>query len=303
MGSCTPRVRIVALLGIVLSAPSAVCAQPWTPPQGQGSVSVLYHHIFVEDHLFAGGVPRDVGHIRSHAVSVDLDFAVTDRLAVRAVLPYVSAAFEHGREHQPDGPNSHSGLQDFRAEVRYSTREFPVAVAPFVTVTIPTHDYEFFAHSAIGLNMMELQVGTYLGILKGPVSLQGRGAFGVYERVAGHRRTRTNFDAELALHPSSNLRVFLFQAGQISHDGVELPFDDIQALMRAPWWRHHDQIGRAHVLNGGGGVSVALTDSLSMYGSFVTTLAGANTHAAKYGFTTGTRSAYSTRPPESHERQ
>lgn len=288
-------------LAAVVFLPSSAGAQAWVLPDGEGTVSILYHHLFVEDHVFSKGERFDVGHIRTHLLSADVELGVTDRLSLRAVLPYVASRYTGGSAHvhrgeapagfeKLDDGTYHGTIQDLRVEARYGAREFPVAIAPFVGVNVPTHDYEFFAHSAPGLKMAELQIGTYAGMQRGPLSLQGRLSYGIYERVAGRRRTRTNIDAEIAWLATRNVRLSAFQALQVSHGGENLLLEEVlnRTISAHDWWPHHDQIGRANTYNVGGGISIQVTPELAMHGSLFTTVAGRNTHAVKYGLTVGT---------------
>ena len=304
------RIAAAAALGAALLVPSAAGAQAWVPPEGQGSVSVLYHHLFVQDHLFSRGDRHDSGHIRTQVVTADLEYGLTDRFSLRALLPYVAAKYTGPRPHRHrgepphgfrflDDSTYHSAVQDFRLEGRYGALELPLAIAPFVAVSFPTHNYEFFAHSAIGLNMSELQIGTYVGALRESFSFQGRVSHGFYERVLGHRRRRSNIDAEIGWSAGRNVRLFAFQLAQISHGVFEIPFEQLSALSAEEWWPHHDQLGRANLLNVGGGVSIRVTPSLALNGSLLTTAIGANTHAVKYGVTVGTTWAFG-EPRPSH---
>lgn len=300
----TPATRGIFLIAALAAAdlfPSAAHAQAWVLPDGEGSVSILYHHIFVEDHVFSKGERFDVGHIRTQLLSADVELGVTDRLSLRAVLPYVASRYTGGAAHvhrgEPpagfemlDDGTYHGTIQDLRVEARYGAWEFPVAIAPFVGVNVPTHDYEFFAHSAPGLNMAELQLGTYAGVQRGPLSLQGRLSYGIYERVAGRRRKRTALDAEIAWLATRNVRLSAFQAAQFSHGGENLLLEEIlnRTISAHDWWPHHDQIGRANTYNVGGGISLQITPAVAVHGSLLTTIAGKNTHAVQYGLTVGT---------------
>ena len=296
-----PGVLLSTALAAVIFLPSTARAQAWVLPDGEGSVSILYHHIFVQDHVFSKGERFDVGHIRTQLLSADVEFGVTDRLSLRAVLPYVASRYTGGSGHvhrgeapagfkKLDDGTYHGTIQDLRVEARYGVREFPVAIAPFVGVSLPTHDYEFFAHSAPGLNMAELQIGTYAGVQRGPLSLQGRLSYGIYERVAGRRRKRTSVDAEFAWLATQNVRLSAFQTAQISHGGEDLLLDEVlnRTISAHDWWPHHDQIGRANAYNVGGGISVQITPGMAVHGSLLATIAGKNTHAVKYGLTLGT---------------
>lgn len=288
--------------------PAVAHAQAWVLLAGEGTVSVVYHHLFVEDHVFARGDRHDVGQIRTHALTADFDYGLTDRWSLRAQMPYVAAKYAGGFPHrfpgqapadfeQLDNTGYHSGLQDLRVEARYGAMEFPFAITPFVAFGVPTHEYEYFAHSAIGLHMKELQLGTYLGAYWGRWSAQGRASFGIYESVLGRRRNRTNLDAEVGWTAGRNVRVFLFETSQISHGGFDLPFEDLPRLAAEPWFPNHDQLVRAHFLNVGAGAVVGLTRAMSLQASLTSTVAGRNTHAAKYGFTFGANWGFGGRHP------
>lgn len=297
----TLALRKALVVAATLLLPSRAHAQPWLPPEGTGAVSVVYHHVFVQDHLFAKGERFDVGHVRSQVALADLEFGVTDRVAIRAAIPYVATAYTGTRPHlypgtpppdfhRLDDGTTHAAFQDFRVEARYGMREFPVAIAPFVMLSVPTHDYEVFAHSAIGLGLKELQLGTYAGVLRGRLSIQGRAAFGLMESVINRRRNRSVIDAEIGWEVRRNLRFMVFEAAQISHGGVEL---DLQGLLDRTiashdWWPHHDQLARANSVNIGGGVGIRLMRNVAFQAALLHTVSGINGHAVKYGVTAGT---------------
>lgn len=294
---------LLSSAAFTLFAPATLHAQAWVPPQGEGSVSVLYQHLYIRDHLFSGGLRRDVGHIRAQSLTADFDYGLTDRLSLRTTLPFVAARYRGPSPHRHadgetlDDGTYHAGFQDLRFNLRYSLIDFPVAVTPFVAVTVPSHDYEFFAHSAIGLGLREIQFGAYAGVARERFYVQGRYSYGVFERVIGLRRTRSNIDTEAGWFVHPRLRVFAMQLGQISHSGIEI-FPGFVGL-NPEEIHHHDQVGRANILDIGGGVSVALTPTLGLTGSVVRTRSGSNTHMFDYAVTIGaswslTRRSHST---------
>ena len=290
---CERKRAVLPALVFSLAVPVSLHAQPWVLPQSEGSVSVLYQNIHVRDHLFSDGSRRDVGHIRTHNTLVDVDYGLTDRWSLSASLPFVAAKFHgpsrsahtHADGRTLDNGSYHPAFQDLRVDVRYSSIEFPVAVTPFVALNLPTHDYEFFAHSAVGLGLTEAQVGAYVGAVRAPLYVQGRYSYGLSERVIGRRRSRSNIDTEVGWFIKPSIRVFAFQLGQISHGGLEI-FPGFPNLTSEEVL-HHDPLGRANILDVGGGVAVGLTPSMDLLCGAVTTIAGANTHAVQYGLTVG----------------
>lgn len=289
---CWGRRRVsIAILFFSLTLPAYLQAQPWVPPQGEGSVSLVYQNVYIRDHLFSGGLRRDVGHIRTHSLSIEVDYGVTDRVSLSASLPFIRARYRGSSPHTHadgrtvDDGSYHGGFQDLRVDGRFRVMEFPIAVTPFAAFNVPTRDYEFFAHSAIGVGLREAQVGAYVGAARARFYVQGRYSYAVPERVVGRRRTRSNIDAEVGWLARPRVRVFAFQLRQISHDGLEISpgFPGLTDEEK----HHHDQLGRASTVEVGGGVAVALTPSMDLVCGALTTLTGANTHTAQYALTVG----------------
>jgi len=284
------RLLLLALVGVCLLHGTA-SAQPWLPRQGEGAVAVLYQNLYVERHIFGNSQSLDVGHIRSQVLLLDVDYGVTDRFTIGASLPFVASKYTglrphvHADGHTADDGSYHRGWQDVRLDARYNLFAFPVAITPFVAVNLPTHDYEFFAHSAIGLGMKELQAGVSAGAAWSALYVQGRYAFGRYQEVIERRRRRSTFDAEVGWFANPRLRLFAFETAQVSH-GV---YDILPGFvgLTSEEIEHHDQLGRANILDIGAGANVAITPTVDLVVALLKTLDGVNAHAAKYGLTVG----------------
>jgi hypothetical protein len=57
-----------------------------------------------------------------------------------------------------DDGKYHPTFQDFRFDVRYNVTKKGVVLTPFVGSIVPSHDYAYFGHSAVGRDLKELQV-------------------------------------------------------------------------------------------------------------------------------------------------
>jgi hypothetical protein len=77
------------LLCAFLVIPSAIMAQAWLSPKGEGTVSLNYQNQYVADHVFENGDAHDIGHILSHALTLDVDYSMTGSLAVRVAVPFI----------------------------------------------------------------------------------------------------------------------------------------------------------------------------------------------------------------------
>ena len=283
---------IVAWTCLQTAAVSGVHAQAWVPPKGEGSVSILYQNLFVEDHLRANGEREDRGQVSSHGLLFDATYGLTDRLAVSLVVPAVRARYS-GRAPHPnpqDNGQAHGGFQDVRFGVRYNLVQGPVIITPFVGTSVPSHSYQTFAHAAFGRRVRELEVGVYVGRLVSArlpnAFAQARYSYSFAERIVGVHHDRSNLDVELGYFITPAVRAFVLGAGQKTHGGIDLPDAGWRALPLAQQ-PNHDRIARSDMLDLGGGVQVSVSRSFDVFGSYLTTLAGRNGHALQRAVTVG----------------
>ena len=177
------------LLFCFLAVPFCLPAQAWLFPKGEGTVSFSYQNLYIRDHIFPKGEIVDVGHILSHGLIMNVDYSLTDSLALSIGLPYIAADYSGLRPHQLpiDNGKYHPTFQDFRIDFRYNLSKRPAVITPFFEVVIPSHDYEYFAHSAVGRRLREYHVGTNVGRRLNPILpnayLQARYSYSFIERV------------------------------------------------------------------------------------------------------------------------
>lgn len=283
---------VVALIAFASVCPRTASAQAWVPSKGEGSVSVLFQDQFVEDHFFGRGQRVDRGEIRSKSLLADVTYGLTDRLAVTLAVPFIRTRYSGNFAHptaQDDG-RAHYGFQDVRFSVRYNVSQGPLTITPFVGTNMPTHNYEYFAHAAYGVRVRELEVGTYVGRVLSPALpnafVQARYSYSFAQKIVGVDHNRSNLDIEFGYFLTRRLRVFTLGTGIKTHGGVDVP-DAGWRAMPAEQGRHHDRIGRIDLLNAGGGVQFSLTRSVDVFGSYMKSLAGRNTHALGRGITIG----------------
>jgi hypothetical protein len=293
--------RTLAGVTLLLALPALASAQAWTPDAGSGAISIQYQNDFVRDHA-AGSTLVDVGHIETHEAIADFVYGVTDRIAVRFTLPYVVSKYDGPNRHFIDGlpvidnGNYHGAVQDLRLDVRYAiTPHRSIAVTPFVTTIVPSHQYVYFAHSAVGTDLNELQVGSYVARTLDPISpqlfVQSRVAYGFVQPMIGVSHNRTYLDIELGYVVRPGVRVFLLGTGFTTHGGIELPLVSPKATLEAiggvEMWQHHDQIGHEQQADLGLGGAVAITRSLDVFGSIGTNVMEVNGHVMARGLAVG----------------
>jgi hypothetical protein len=304
-----PRIQIVRVAVLALASSfvvtSAARAQAWLPAKGEGSVSVLYQNIFVTDHMPSGEFV-DFGHIYSHGLLADLTYGLTDRVALTLGVPVMVTKYKGDRPHPTvlDDGTWHSSWQDFRFALRYNAVRGPVAITPFVGTVLPSNAYETYAHSAVGRRLRELQVGVSFaalldGLLPG-LFVQGRYALGFSENVLDISTDRSLADMEIGYFVTPELRVFGLVGGYYQYEGIDLPVPPISAasVLTPEQLVNHDRIVKDRALNLGAGLSVALTDSIDLYGSFIKTVAGRNGHAINRGISAGVSWSFKRKGPE-----
>jgi len=79
---------------------SRLCSSPRRgSPKGQGTVTALYQYGFDPYHAMSQGEAVDRGHTSLQALMVDVDYSLTDRLAVRLGLPYIKGRYSGSQPH------------------------------------------------------------------------------------------------------------------------------------------------------------------------------------------------------------
>jgi hypothetical protein len=288
-----PRVAIALTAGLlgVLASPPDVLAQAWVPAKGEGAVAIAFQNMNVREHILTT-TRVDVGHIDTYVLVADVTYGLTDKIAVDLALPFVTSKYTGNRPHPTalDNGRFHSTFADFRFAVRYNLTRDGAVITPFIGTTVPSHNYEFFAHSAPGEQLNELLVGAYVakhfdrGIPGMFVS--GRFAYAFAEKVLDISHNKSIADLEVGYFFTPAFRAFAMTNAQYTHGGIDLPVGGLAAL--PPAYRPvHDQIDRAHHLNLGAGAAYSLTDSVDVFGSFMQTVTGRNEHALNRGITVG----------------
>jgi opacity protein-like surface antigen len=313
------RISVVALTGLFgLVAPASVApAQAWLPPAGEAFISIGYGNSFTTKHyVFRAaqpGVPAgppsdntedDRGHIRSQSVGAELGYGITDRFAVLVGLPFTSAKWYRtcqaphfcGSPHIPpngktlDDGYYHGTFQDYRVEALYQVLRNPVVLTPFVGAVIPSHDYQYLAHSAVGRGLREYRLGVNFGtaaldrILPGSY-VQASYSYAFVERVLDLHHDRSNAALELGYFLTPSLGTRFLATGYYTHGGI---CNCSPTSLGTPLLsQHHDQIEHSSAISLGGGLSYQLTGSVDVYATYLRTVLGHGGHKIDHGISFG----------------
>jgi len=276
-------------------------------------VSLLYQYGFDRYHAMSQGEAVDRGHTSLQALMLDVDYSVTDRLAVRIALPFIEGKYTGTSPHllvrgQPgtvvaiDDGRYHSGLQDFRFDVRYNVSRRNLMVTPFFQAGIPSHDYPTLGHGAVGTDQREYRIGVNIGRQVGrwlpKAYVQGRYAFGMVQEVAhvAPKRSYAEFQFGYILN-----RHLSFQASTVwthSHNGIDYINGVFPNDLTDEQYLNHDRISRLNLLDVGGSTTYAITRKTSLFAGWGRSIEGTNTHLRAIVLTVGVTKSFAAR---SHE--
>jgi hypothetical protein len=292
------------LLATVCFATSAIAANvcattPGTPEAGGGWVAVQYDYIHLQYHLDPNGDKVDIGSMNGRAVTTQIEYGVTDRLAVYAALPYIERKYSGSSPHTaiyPDGTryvsetddgSYHGSFQDWLVGTKYQMGVGSWMVTPTIAYGYPTHDYYTFSHAAIGGNQKKTDVGILTGRgLPEPFDrffLEIDYLYSFMEKFEGVTANRSTLFFETDYYATERLMLRLYATGQKTHGGIS-PADWVG---HPEIFMHHEQIQRTDFIDAGIGVVYLLNGRYSMFSQVTHTFWGENVHGIKYDVAIG----------------
>ncbi|HET7696655.1 MAG TPA: hypothetical protein VFK57_13155 [Vicinamibacterales bacterium] len=268
---------------VQLASAAMLHAQPWVPPRGEGSVSVTYQNYYTLGHFNVAGEPNTNGATHSKAMMTEVDVGLTDTIALSVSLPFISTKYTGPDEYLVGGVITHPGpldldrryhgaFQDVRAELRRLWWAGPVAIAPLVGISLPTHDYETRGEAVVGRHRRELQVGVTAGADLNRILprsyVHGRYAVARGQRIEGFPSLTSQLNVEGGVEPTSRFGIRGIAGWQFRHQGPTIP-----ELARHDWLGH-DRFIVSSYFNLGAGVNVSLTRNTELHAVWIATVSG-----------------------------
>lgn len=156
--------------------------QAWVPDQDEGTFSISLDSIAFGGHFRSDGSRTPEAAAKARSCIFEVEYGITDRLAVTVAVPIVSARYASNNppsdvllalfnqvlqtvdsgfyDHRfLDDGQHHSTLQDFHFNVRYNLALRPIVITPFIGSAIPSRDYAYVGEAAPGRNLKEIQFG------------------------------------------------------------------------------------------------------------------------------------------------
>lgn len=302
ISSIRPFFLFILVASFLIPAP--LYSQAWTPPKGEGYIALVFGDQFVKDHFLSSGQRIDIGHIRTVGLVQSIHYGFTDRLSGSLSLPVIASKYYGPDPHQMpiDDGNYHGGTQDFRIGLQYNVRRRPVILTPFTTVVVPSRDYIYYAHSAVGTHQPELDLGlAAAGRFERWLPnayYQATYSYGVVPVVTGVRPNRSHMTLEGGYFVTRYLTLRLLADSQLTHGGFNIAQDfEISDFPHPPndRWSHHDQSANINSLNLAGGFDLAVGPRWGLFAALTTSIWGENGHAMRTGLSTGITWSFRTR--------
>jgi hypothetical protein len=292
--------------------PAAVVAQ--TPPRGEGNFTTTYQHGLTLGQLNTTGQYLYPDSNASHSLIWNVEFGVTDRLAVHASLPYMAVRYAggpnahrlgiHGQPSTLDNGHYHPTTQDFRVGGSWSLMQSRrLSVTPFADGVIPSHHYESLGQSVVGRDLRGLVVGAamsgFVDVLPG-LYVQALVSHSFVQKVLSARANQSNLDSEVGYFITPRIAARFVEAFQFTHNGIEFVGSQPAIVMHGTNQTsrdialNHDRLLMTRVVNLGGGISVGLSDSVDVFASATKSTWGRNVQRDHF-FTAGVNVHFRTR--------
>lgn len=243
----------------------------------------------------------------------DVDYSLTERLAVRVALQFIQGRYSGSNAHwvvrdRPetavalDNGNYHGSFQDFRVDVRYNASRKKLMITPFFQAILPSHAYPTLGHTAVGTAQREYRTGVNVGRRLDPILpkayVQGRYAFGVVERVANIAPKRSYGEFQLGYFLTPRLSVQGSGVWTHSHNGIDFIYELFPNNLTDEQWLNHDRITNTHQLDVGVAANYAVNRSTMVFLGLGHSVYGVNAHLRAAVVTVGFTKSFRTRSGE-----
>lgn len=288
---CIPRNRFFAfvLVGIVgvFSTPARLSAQAWVPSRGEGTLGLSVQASQFDGHLLSDGSKVEVGSSSARTLALEIDYGITDRLALKAAVPYVLT--RNGPDPSPvagrngiDDGHVHGTWQDYRFSLRYKVLTDPVVLTPFARLVLPSHHYETRAEAAPGRDLSQLIVGAHIGRILFPYThpsyLHATLSYAFVEELNGVSTDRLDIALTYGYLLTPRLTLNLLGTLRDTYGGLTIDYVIFSGEATEDEFLEHDRLLAEDLARLGLGGSFALNRNWSFNAAWLTVVSGSDTH-------------------------
>jgi len=264
---------------------------------GHGHYSLGYQYISVDGFQSSiGELP--IGTVDTHSLNIEVDYYLNDKWTLSAGIPFIRKRYQGPGPHDPlalepprpevenvDQGNWNNSFQDFHLGVRYLAKEGPFNIEPYAFFGVPSNDYPFFGHAAVGQNLNKFEVGSQFSWYPGLSDAYYRLdlAYVFVEETLGYSINHWKVGAEAGYHFSQKLTGRVY--AQIK-DGKGLAFpDDFPPPRTDEKWYQHDRLVKHNYANAGVGLDWLVGNNFHLSTSVMTQIWAEQVHIMRYAIT------------------
>lgn len=275
------RCRPVAAICLLLVATNAFAEK------GDGSLRLEYQYVKTGEFDSSIG-DIDIGETEAHVFMFSGSYRLTDRWTLAASLPWIKKRHQGPLAHNPalelteypqadqsliDDGNFHSDWQDLYVSVSYDAyMGGRWSISPFVAYGIPTNDYPFYGHAAVGRNIWHVPVGAAFSFTPyfSDFAFSGDIAYVFTEKSLGVNIDHWLINLDLSYYVTPAFAPRLFASIKRANKGLSFPDDfDVTALNDINWY-YHDRTIKHNFVNAGIGFDWLISDEYMLSGSALT---------------------------------
>ena len=284
------------LAACLLTLSPAAQAEEFESRAGHGHMSLGYQFISVDGFESSiGELP--IGTVDTHSLNLEVEYYLTDRWTISAGLPFVRKRYQGPGPHDPltldpprpeienvDQGDWNNDFQDFHLGLRYLAKTGRFQIEPYAFLGVPSNDYPFFGHAAVGQNLLKFDLGSrffwHPGLSDAYYNLDVSYVF--VEETLGVSIDHWKVHAEVGYYFSNTITGRLF--GQLK-DGEGLVFpDDFPPPRNTEMWYQHDRLVKHNYGNVGVGVDWAMDDGYHVSTSIMTMVWAEQVHKMDAAF-------------------
>jgi hypothetical protein len=270
---------------------------------GHGWFGLSYQYVNVDG--FESSVGKlDTGTVDSHALIFDIEYFISDKIALFGGIPYFRKKHVGADIHNPlnlepprpyienvDDGTWNTGFEDFLLGVRYLAKDGPFVIEPFASFGVPSNQYPFFGAASVGQRLFKFQVGSAFAWYPGLSNAYYRAdvSYVFVEKTLGVNinHWRVNAEAGYRFTPRLTGRAFMILK---DGKGLSVPGDfteDGVFVMTDERWYQHDRLIKHNFLNAGIGLDWAVNEKYMLSTNVMIQPWAEQVHAMEFAVTVG----------------
>ena len=281
-------------------------ALPWVAMADKGDGSLRLEYQYTRTGAFDSSIGDiDIGTTDAHVFFLAGTYALTDKWTLMASLPYVKKRHQGALPHDPvadfvnftppdlsliDDGNFHSDWEDLYVSASYLVKDGPLSIAPFISVGLPTNDYPFYAHAAVGRNIWHIPVGAAFSYTPyfSDFFFSGDLAYVFTEKTLGVDTSHWLLNASVSYYLTPRFAPKIFISIKHGTQGLDWPDDFVLPdELDSEKFYVHDRIIKHNFKNAGIGFDWSFNDKYQLSGSWMTMIDPDQVNIIEFAYSLG----------------